>query len=266
MTNKKFKLAAMSLATAVAVSTVGPSASAVTYQLENGDVTVAENEKGAFSYQNTANGKTDDVYVDQDTKDNGQIIIKQAEGTTTDNTVTVEENVTNKNGDRDVDIIIDGVNVDTSDTSTQTDTSAEVTADADTKEDKTIIKVGEGADVDLTVMDSNLTTGGNGIDIGVNLKDDDDNKKTNVDLTLDNTKINLTEKDNTAGIVARDNSKVDVTLKGESTIDGKKALADAAKEAEDAKKKARAAPTAMWKASAWAAKTQVMTAVARVRP
>ena len=82
MTNKKFKLAAMSLATAVAVSTVGPSASAVTYQLENGDVTVAENEKGVFSYQNTANGKTDDVYVDQDTKDNGQIIIKQAEGTT----------------------------------------------------------------------------------------------------------------------------------------------------------------------------------------
>lgn len=59
---------------------------------------------------------------------------------------------------------------------------------------------------------------------------------------------------------------MDVTLKGESTIDGKKALADAAKEAEDAKKKARAAPTAMWKASAWAAKTQVMTAVARVRP
>lgn len=175
MTNKKFKLAAMSLATAVAVSTVGPSASAVTYQLENGDVTVAENEKGAFSYQNTANGKTDDVYVDQDTKDNGQIIIKQAEGTTTDNTVTVEENVTNKNGDRDVDIIIDGVNVDTSDTSTSTDTPTEVSAD--NKEDKTIIKVGEGADVDLTVKDSNLTTGGNGIDIGVNLKDDDDNKK-----------------------------------------------------------------------------------------
>lgn len=57
MTNKKFKLAAMSLATAVTVSTVGPSASAVTYQLENGDVTVAENEKGAFSYQNTANGQ-----------------------------------------------------------------------------------------------------------------------------------------------------------------------------------------------------------------
>lgn len=191
MTNKKFKLAAMSLATAVAVSTVGPSASAVTYQLENGDVTVAENEKGAFSYQNTANGKTDDVYVDQDTKDNGQIIIKQAEGTTTDNTVTVEENVTNKNGDRDVDIIIDGVNVDTSDTSTSTDTPTEVSAD--NKEDKTIIKVGEGADVDLTVKDSKLTTGGNGIDIGVNLKDDDDNKETNVDLTLDNTKINLTE-------------------------------------------------------------------------
>lgn len=221
MTNKKFKLAAMSLATAVAVSTVGPSASAVTYYLENGDVTVAENEKGAFSYQNTANGKTDDVYVDQDTKDNGQIIIKQAEGTTTDNTVTVEENVTNKDGDRDVDIIIDGVNVDTSDTSTQTDTPTEVPAD--TKEDKTIIKVGEGADVDLTVKGSNLTTGGNGIDIGVNLKDDDDNKETNVDLTLDNTKINLTE-NATAGINARDNSDVDITLKGDNTIDGSEAI------------------------------------------
>ena len=238
MTNKKFKLAAMSLATAVAVSTVGPSASAVTYQLENGDVTIAENEKGAFSYQNTANGKTGDVYVDEDTQDNGQIIIKQAEGTTTDNTVTVEENVTNKNGERDVDIIIDGVNVDTSDTSTPT----EVPADADTKEDKTIIKVGEGADVDLTVKDSNLTTGGNGIDIGVNLEGKDDNKETNVDLTLDNTDINLTEKANTAGIVARDHSKVDVTLKGENTIDGKEALEDAAKEAEEAKKEGTSSP------------------------
>ena len=221
MTNKKFKLAAMSLATAVAVSTVGPSASAVTYQLENGDVTVAENEKGAFSYQNTANGKTDDVYVDQDTKDNGQIIIKQAEGTTTDNTVTVEENVTNKDGDRDVDIIIDGVNVDTSDTSTQTDTPTEVPADA--KEDKTIIKVGEGADVDLTVKGSNLTTGGNGIDIGVNLEGEDENKETNVDLTLDNTEINLTQ-NGKAGINVQDNSNVDLTLKDKNTIDGSEAI------------------------------------------
>lgn len=220
MTNKKFKLAAMSLATAVAVSTVGPSASAVTYQLEKGDVTVAENENGAFSYQGEDKDENR-TYVDKDTEDNGQIIITQAEGITTDNTVTVEENVTNKNGDRGVDIIIDGVNVDTSDTSTQTDTPTEVPAD--TKEDKTIIKVGEGADVDLTVKDSNLTTGGNGIDIGVNLKDDDDNKKTNVDLTLDNTKINLTE-NATAGINARDNSDVDITLKGDNTIDGSEAI------------------------------------------
>ena len=228
MTNKKFKLAAMSLATAVAVSAVGPSASAVTYQLENGDVTVAENEKGAFSYQNTANGKTGDVYVDEDTQDNGQIIITQAEGTKTDNTVTVEEDVTNEKGKRDVDIILDGVNVDTS-------TQTEALPDTGSTGDKTIIKVGEGADVDLTVKNSNLTTGGNGIDIGVNLKDGDDNKETNVDLTLDNTKIDLTEKDNTAGIVARDNSTVNVTLKSENTIDGKKALEDAAEEAEEAK-------------------------------
>lgn len=241
MTNKKFKLAAMSLATAVAVSTVGPSASAVTYQLEKGDVTVGQDDTGAaYSYQNQTEGKTENVYVDKDTQDSGQIIITQAEGTKTDNTVTVEENVTNENGKRDVDIIIDGVNVDTSDTSTQTDTSAEVTADA--KEDKTIIKVGEGADVDLTVRDSNLTTGGNGIDIGVNLEGEDKNKETNVDLTLDHTEINLTEKDNTAGIVARDNSKVDVTLKGENTIDGKEALEGAAREAEEAKKEGTSSP------------------------
>ena len=227
MTNKKFKLAAMSLATAVAVSAVGPSASAVTYQLEKGDVTVAENEKGAFSYQNTTNGKTDDVYVDEDTQDNGQIIIKQAEDTTTNNTVTVKENVANENGKRDVDIIIDGVNVDTSDTSTQTNTSAEVPADANAKENKTIIKVGEGADVDLTVKDSNLTTGGNGIDIGVDLdgedKNEDKNKETNVDLTLDNTKINLTQ-NGKVGINVQDNSNVDLTLKGENVIDGSEAI------------------------------------------
>lgn len=228
MTNKKFKLAAMSLATAVAVSAVGPSASAVTYQLEKGDVTVAENENGAFSYQGEDKDENR-TYVDKDTEDNGQIIIKQAEDTTTNKTVTVEENVTNKNGERDVDIIIDGVNVDTSDTSTPTDTPAEVSAD--TKEDKTIIKVGEGADVDLTVRDSNLTTGGNGIDIGVNLKDEDKNEGANVDLTLDNTKINLTQ-NGKVGINVQDNSNVDITLKGNNTIDGSEAIDKVTKDGE----------------------------------
>lgn len=47
MTNKKFKLAAMSLATAVAVSTVGPSASAVTYYLGDGSVTVDKDDTAA---------------------------------------------------------------------------------------------------------------------------------------------------------------------------------------------------------------------------
>lgn len=222
MTNKKFKLAAMSLATAVAVSAVGPSASAVTYQLEKGDVTVAENENGAFSYQGEDKDENR-TYVDKDTKDNGQIIIKQTEGTTTDNTVTVEENVTNKNGDRDVDIIIDGVNVDTS-------TQTEALPDTESTGDKTIIKVGEGAKVDLTVKDSNLTTGGNGIDIGVNLKGEDENKGANVDLTLDNTKVNLTQ-NGKAGINVQDNSDVNLTLKGENAIDGSKAI-----ENEDLKK------------------------------
>lgn len=50
MTNKKFKLAAMSLATAVAVSAVGPSASAVTYYLGDGSVTVDKDGDGAYSY------------------------------------------------------------------------------------------------------------------------------------------------------------------------------------------------------------------------
>ena len=224
MTNKKFKLAAMSLATAVAVSAVGPSASAVTYQLEKGDVTVGQDGTGAYSYQNQTDGKTDNVYVDQDTQNNGQIIITQAEGTKTDNTVTVEEDVTNEKGKRDVDIILDGVNVDTS---TQTEALPDT---GNTGDKKTIIKVGEGADVDLTVKDSNLTTGGNGIDIGVNLKGEDENKGANVDLTLDHTKVNLTQ-NGKAGINVQDNSDVNLTLKGENAIDGSKAI-----ENEDLKK------------------------------
>ncbi len=268
MTNKKFKLAAMSLATAVAVSTVGPSASAVTYYLGGGSVTVDQDKnRGAFSYQGEDKGDENRTYVNDekaktgdgtiyvqdghapttDNSDNGTEVpiptdndtqSTDASGnntensstseTTTTNTITVKEDVTGAT------IVVDGVNVDI------TSTPAEVPADA--KEDKTIIKVGEGADVDLTVKDSNLTTGGNGIDIGVNLEGKDENKETNVDLTLDNTKINLTEKDNTAGIVARDHSKVDVTLKGENTIDGKEALEDAAKEAEEAKKEGTSSP------------------------
>lgn len=290
MTNKKFKLAAMSLATAVAVSAVGPSASAVTYYLGDGSVTVdKDEERGAFSYQvkkgESADGSDSTrTYVNEDTPDNGVIYVQDGHApevvppstdnsdngtevptptdndtqstdasgnnaensstseTTTENTITVMEDVkktekTDGTEGNDVKIVVEGVNVDTS---TQTDTSAEVTADA--KEDKTIIKVGEGADVDLTVRDSNLTTGGNGIDIGVNLEGEDENKETNVDLTLDHTEINLTEKDNTAGIVVRDHSTVDVTLKGENTIDGKKALENAAQEAGDAKKESTSSP------------------------
>lgn len=286
MTNKKFKLAAMSLATAVAVSAVGPSASAVTYYLGDGSVTVDKDDtRGAYSYQGEDGSEEHRTYVNEDEADHGVINVKggnapteevlpttdnsdngtevptptdnatqstdasgnNAENSTTTetapgNTITVMEDVkkTEKadgTEGNDVKIVVEGVNVDTS---TSTDTQAEVSAD--TKEDKTIIKVGEGADVDLTVMDSNLTTGGNGIDIGVNLKDDDDNKKTNVDLTLDNTKINLTEKDNTAGIVARDHSTVNVTLNGKNTIDGKEALEDAAEEAKIAKKEGTSSP------------------------
>ena len=65
MTNKKFKLAAMSLATAVAVSAVGPSASAVTYYLGDGSVTVGQDKdgKGAYSYQGEDQGDKNRTYV-----------------------------------------------------------------------------------------------------------------------------------------------------------------------------------------------------------
>lgn len=245
MTNKKFKLAAMSLATAVAVSTVGPSASAVTYYLGNGSVTVDQDKdgNGAYSYQGTDNGENR-TYVNNDPFDeDGTIHIEGGNGpstdnsnngtevptptdhttdssadntknsstseTTTTNTITVKEDV------KDATIVVDGVNVDTTSTPTE--------VPADTKEDKTIIKVGEGADVDLTVRDSNLTTGGNGIDIGVNLEGEDENKETNVDLTLDNTEINLTQ-NGKAGVNVQDNSDVDITLKGDNTIDGSEAI------------------------------------------
>lgn len=278
MTNKKFKLAAMSLATAVAVSTVGPSASAVTYYLGNGSVTVDKDDNGAFSYQegneknltyvNDEKKQTGDgtIYVmdgnapevvppstdNSENSENGTEVPTPTDTTTdssgnnTENSSTSETTTTNtitvNEGVKDATIVVDGVNVDTSNTSTQTNTPDEVPADANAKENKTIIKVGEGADVDLTVRDSNLTTGGNGIDIGVNLEGKDENKETNVDLTLDNTKINLTEKDNTAGIVARDHSTVNVTLNGKNTIDGKEALEDAAEEAKIAKKEGTSSP------------------------
>ncbi|WP_156058254.1 hypothetical protein [Faecalibacterium prausnitzii] len=272
MTNKKFKLAAMSLATAVAVSTVGPSASAVTYYLGGGSVTVDQDEtRGAFSYQGEDKGNENRTYVNEDEADKGTIYVKDGNApevdppstdnsdngteaptptdnatqstdasgnnaensstseTTTGNTITVMEDVkktekTDGTEGNDVKIVVDSVNADTSETG------------------KSTVTIGEGADVDLTVKDSNLTTGGHGIDIGVNLEGKDENKGANVDLTLDNTNINLTEKDNTAGIVARDHSKVEVTLKGENTIDGKEALEDAAQEAEAAKKEGKSSP------------------------
>ncbi len=273
MTNKKFKLAAMSLATAVAVSAVGPSASAVTYYLGDGSVTVDQDEnRGAYSYQGEDGSEEHRTYVNEDKAETGDgtIYVKDgnapkeevpsttdnsdngtevptptdnatqstdASGNNAENSTTTEtapgNTITVKEDVKDATIVVEGVNVDTSDTSTQTDTPTEVPAD--TKEDKTIIKVGEGADVDLTVKDSNLTTGGNGIDIGVDLDgndgDNDGDNETNVDLTLDNTKINLTE-NATAGINARDNSDVDITLKGNNTIDGSEAIDKVTKDGE----------------------------------
>lgn len=49
---KQKKVVAVTLATAIAVSTISASASAVQYDLANGDVTIDQDEhKGAYSYQ-----------------------------------------------------------------------------------------------------------------------------------------------------------------------------------------------------------------------
>ena len=209
---KQKKVVAVTLATAIAVSTISASASAVQYDLANGDVTIDQDEhKGAYSYQgeDKENNRT---YVNEDEKDDGKIIINGDKDTPTSNTVTVQEDVKKTNKDdgsegRDVDIVIDGVKADTSETG------------------KSTVTVGEGADVDLTVKDSTLPTGGNGIDIGKDLDGTDENKDTKVDLTLEDTTINQTNK-NSAGLDVRQGSDVDLTLKGDNTIDGSQATGD----------------------------------------
>lgn len=93
MTNKKFKLAAMSLATAVAVSTVGPSASAVTYYLGNGDITVNQDDtRGAFSYQGEDQGDKNRTYVNEDTPDKGVIYVKDGNAPEVDSPSTDNSN------------------------------------------------------------------------------------------------------------------------------------------------------------------------------
>lgn len=87
MTNKKFKLAAMSLATAVAVSTVGPSASAVTYYLGDGSVTVDQDEnRGAYSYQGEDGSEEHRTYVNEDKAETGDgtIYVKDGNAPTED--------------------------------------------------------------------------------------------------------------------------------------------------------------------------------------
>lgn len=170
MTNKKFKLAAMSLATAVAVSTVGPSASAVTYYLGNGSVTVDQDEnRGAYSYQGKDKGDENRTYVNEDKADKGTIYVKDgnapevvppstdnsenfdngtevptptdnatqstdASGNNAENSTTTEtapgHTITVKEDVKDATIVVDGVNVDT------TSTPTEVATDTGNTEDK----------------------------------------------------------------------------------------------------------------------------------
>lgn len=171
MTNKKFKLAAMSLATAVAVSAVGPSASAVTYYLGDGSVTVDKDDtRGAYSYQGEDGSEEHRTYVNEDEADKGTIYVQDghkptetvppstdnsdngtevptptdnatqstdASGNNTENSSTSETTTTNtitvKEDVTGATIVVDRVNVDTTSTPTE--------VPAGTKEDKTIIKV-----------------------------------------------------------------------------------------------------------------------------
>ena len=204
---KQKKVVAVTLATAIAVSTISASASAVQYDLADGDVTIDQDaDRGAFSYQGE-DKKENRTYVNEDKDDDGKIIINGDKDTPTSNTVTVKEDVKKTEDGRDVDIVIDGVNADTSETG------------------KSTVTVGEGADVDLTVKDSTLTTGGNGIDLGKDLDGNDENKDTKVDLTLEDTTINQTNK-NSAGLDVRQGTDADLTLKGDNTIDGSQATGD----------------------------------------
>lgn len=218
---KQKKAIAVTLATAIAVSTISASASAVSYDLANGDVTIDQvDDRGAFSYQGK-DTETNRTYVNEDKDDDGKIIIKQEnKGEATSNTVTVKEDVKKTEGGKDVDIVVDGVNVDTSKSTDTSDAS---------KDDRTAVTVGEGADVNLTVKDSTLTTGGNGIDLGKDLDGKDENKDTKVDLTLEDSTIKLTEK-NSAGLDVRQGSETDLTLKGDNVIDGSEAIKNATEE------------------------------------
>ena len=229
MTNKKFKLAAMSLATAVAVSAVGPSASAVTYYLGDGSVTVDKDEKrGAYSYQGDDGSETNRTYVNEDEADHGVINVKDgheptktepstdnsdngtAETTSTDNTTdpsgnntensstsetTTGNTITVKEDVKDATIVVDGVNVDTS-------TQTEVPADA--KEDKTIIKVGEGANTKLTIS--------GGVE-----------KTETAEIDTEETESpaggSLTISDTTGGLVMADGSDVEITDGANVTIE-----------------------------------------------
>ena len=183
MTNKKFKLAAMSLATAVAVSAVGPSASAVTYYLGDGSVTVDQDDtRGAFSYQGEDGSEEHRTYVNEDKAETGDgtIYVQDGHAPTTDNSNNgTEETTPTDNDTQSTDASTDNTeNSSTAETApgntitvmedvkktdkadgtegndvkivvdgvnVDTSTQTEALPDTASTGDKTIIKVGEGA-------------------------------------------------------------------------------------------------------------------------
>ena len=159
MTNKKFKLAAMSLATAAAVSTVGPSASAVTYYLGDGSVTVDKDDtRGAYSYQGEDGSEKHRTYVNEDEADKGTIYVQDGHKPTetvppsTDNSNNGTEETTS--ADHTTDSSADNTeNSSTSETTTENTITVMEDVKKTEKTDGT-----EGNDVKIVVAGVNVDT------------------------------------------------------------------------------------------------------------
>lgn len=237
-------LTATAISLAMAGAAVSVPAFAIEYDLANGDVNVGVNADTG-SVESWQTDGTDEFYyalnsetgawdtktngryqhtqpvtvIDEETKtetvvektDNDVIITQSNPGTATDNTVKVSGDL--KGDDTtaadDVDITINGVNVETDGTflTVKDNTVADIT-------------IGEAAASTADSIDSSssvpstVVTGDNAITIGAN---------SDIDLTLDDVSVTLDLTQNTdfsaAGIYVKDGSDLDLYLSGTNTFD-----------------------------------------------
>ncbi len=151
------KLLAVLLAGSMTMGVASTAAFAVEYDLEKGSVYVDndQDKKGDYSWQKTSNEDTKETakrtYVDEDTENEGKIVINQGSDDTktgskkeaTSNTVQVGKNV------QDVTITLDDVNVQAG-------------------EGESAVEIGAGSNVQIEVSGENILKGGtNGAGIAV---------------------------------------------------------------------------------------------------